>query len=278
MAPATQVVGAIFASNVSQTVYRPSIQNHEMTDFQNFSQIRIIPQHTMKALRLLPLLLLLPALALAQSKKGKALTFGLKIGANFSELNTLEVKTPRLTGPGGVPVVSGGQIVYDFFEDNNRRTTGLVGGAFLRIGRKFFVQPEVLLSAKGGSFDLVKTGLATQKVDVKFTTVDVPLLLGVKLGPLRLNAGPMASLTVSENQSLKNALNQYATQSIDQTFKQAVFGYQAGVGVTALGVNLDLRYEGNLSDLSQVGIKTPTDDARFTAKTTLWQITVGFGF
>lgn len=232
----------------------------------------------MKTLRLLPILLLLPVLSVAQSGKGKLLTFGLKIGANFSELNTLEVKTPRLTGPGGVPVVSGGQIVYDFFQDNNRRTTGLVGGAFLRIGRKFFVQPEVLVSAKGGSFDLVQTGLATQKIDVKFTTVDVPLLIGYKFGPLRLNAGPMASLTVSENQSLKDALNQYTTQSIDQTFKQAVFGYQAGVGLTALGINLDVRYEGNLSDLSQVGIKTPGNDARFTAKTNLWQVTVGVGF
>lgn len=230
--------------------------------------------------RFLLLFLLLPGLAFAQfgQSKGKLLTFGLKIGANFSELNTLEVKTPRLTGPGGVPVVSGGQIVYDFFQDNNSRTTGLVGGVFLRIGRKFFVQPEVLVSAKGGSFDLVKTGLATQKIDVKFTTLDVPLLVGVKLGPLRLNAGPMASLTVSENQSLKDALNQYSSQSIDETFKQAVFGYQAGVGVTALGINLDVRYEGNLSDLSQVGIKTPANDARFTTKTSLWQITVGYGF
>ena len=88
----------------------------------------------MNPLRLLPLLLLLPGFAFAQSGKGKALTFGLKIGANFSELNTLEVKTPRLTGPGGVPVLSGGQVVYDFFQDNDSRTTGLVGGAFLRIG------------------------------------------------------------------------------------------------------------------------------------------------
>jgi hypothetical protein len=227
--------------------------------------------------RLLFFLLMLPGLAQAQ-RGGKFLSFGLKVGANFSQLNTLDVKTPRLTGPGGVPVVSGGQIVYDFFQDNNSRTTGIVGGVFLRVGRKFFVQPEVLLSAKGGSFDLVKTGLATQNIDVKFTTIDVPLLLGFKLGPLRLNAGPMASLTVSQNQNLKDALNQYTSQPIGDTFKQAVFGYQAGVGLTFQGLNLDLRYEGNLSDLSQVGIKTPTDDARFTTKTTLWQLTVGFGF
>ncbi len=227
--------------------------------------------------RFLLLFLLMPGVALAQ-RGGKLITFGLKVGANFSQLNTLDVKTPRLTGPGGIPVVSGGQIVYDFFQDNNKTTTGIVGGVFVRIGKKFFVQPEVLFSAKGGSFDIVKTGLSTQKIDVKFTTIDVPVLLGFKLGPLRLNAGPMASLTVSQNQELKDALNQYTSQPIGDTFKQAVFGYQAGAGVTLLGINLDVRYEGNLSDLSQVGIQTPSNDARFTTKTTLWQITVGYGF
>ncbi|MBC7893713.1 MAG: PorT family protein [Sphingobacteriaceae bacterium] len=223
-------------------------------------------------------LLLLPALASAQfSGRGKFFSFGVKVGANFSQLNTLEVKTPRLTGPGGIPVVSGGQIVYDFFQDNNSRTTGIVGGVFFRFGRKFFVQPEILVSAKGGSFDVVKTSLATQKIDVRFTTIDVPLLLGFKLGPLRLNAGPMASLTVSENQELKDALDQYSKQSIGDTFKQAVFGYQAGAGLTFQGLNLDVRYEGSLSDLSQIGLN-PGDDTRFTSKTALWQLTVGFGF
>jgi len=226
-------------------------------------------------------LLLIPTLASAQfSGRGKFFSFGVKVGANFSQLNTLEVKTPRLTqpGPGGIPVVtSGGQIVYDFFQNNNSRITGIVGGVFFRFGRKFFIQPEVLISAKGGSFDVVKTSLATQKIDVKFTTIDVPILLGFKLGPLRLNAGPMASLTVSQNQKLKDALDQYSKQSIDDTFKQAVFGYQAGVGLTFLGLNLDVRYEGSLSDLSQIGLD-PGNDARFTSKTALWQLTAGFGF
>ncbi|GAB2605511.1 porin family protein [Spirosoma areae] len=229
--------------------------------------------------RLVLILLIVPSIGFAQfGGTGKFFTFGVKVGANFSQLNTLELKTPRLTGPGGIPVVSGGQIVYDFFQDNNKNTTGIVGGAFFRFGQKFFIQPELLFSAKGGSFDLIRSGLATQQIDVRLTTLDVPVLIGFRLGPLRLNAGPMASLTISENKSLKGALNQYTSQSIDETVKQAVFGYQAGVGLTLLGFQLDARYEGNLSDLSQVGISTPGNDARFTAKTTLWQLTVGYAF
>ena len=229
--------------------------------------------------RIVLLLLVIPSISFAQfGGTSKFFTFGLKVGANFSQLNTLELKTPRLTGPGGIPVVSGGQIVYDFFEDNSKSTTGIVAGAFLRFGKKIFIQPELLISAKGGSFDLIRTGLATQQIDVRFTTLDVPLLIGFRLGPFRLNAGPMASLTISEKQTLKDALNQYTSQPIDETLKQAVFGYQAGIGLTLVGIQLDARYEGNLSDLSQVGISTPGNDARFTAKTTLWQLTAGYAF
>ena len=224
------------------------------------------------------LFLLLPVTGFAQFSGSKFFTYGLKVGANFSQLNTLEFKTPRLTGPGGTPVVSGGQTVYDFFQDNSKSTTGIVGGIFLRFGKKIFIQPELLVSAKGGSFDLIRAGLATQQIDVRLTTLDIPVLVGFKLGPLRLNAGPMASLTVSRSQSLKDALNQYSTQSIGETVKQAVFGYQAGIGITLLGLQLDGRYEGNLSDLAQVGITVPGNDARFSTKTTLWQLTVGYGF
>ncbi|MCY7350057.1 MAG: PorT family protein [Cytophagaceae bacterium] len=222
---------------------------------------------------LVALLVLTPTFALAQ---GKFLSFGLKVGANFSQLNTLKFQTPRLT-TSGVPFAPGGQIVYDFFRNNSSSTTGIVGGVFVRIGRKFYVQPELLLSAKGGSFDIIQTGLATQKIDVKLTTLDLPLLLGIRLGPLRLNAGPMASLTVSQNENLKEALDRYTNQPVNETLKKAVFGYQAGIGATLLGVNLDLRYEGNLSDLSAVGINTSGDE-RFTTKVTLFQLTVGYGF
>lgn len=225
--------------------------------------------------RLILILALVPGISFAQLK---GFSFGLKIGANFSQLNTSALKTPRLTSPGGSPVMSGGQVVYDFFQDNSQTATGIVGGAFFRIGSKVFIQPELLISSKGGSFDVVKSGLATQQINVRLTTLDVPFLVGYKLGPIRLNAGPMASLTIGTNQSLKDALNQYTTQPISDTFKQAVFGYQAGVGISLLGLQLDARYEGNLSDLSQVGIKTSSTDSRFTTKTTLWQLTAGYGF
>ncbi len=55
----------------------------------------------------------------------------------------------------------------------------------------------------------------------KFTKLNIPVLLGFKLGPLRINAGPAASILLPE-----------PTDMIDiATYKKATFGYQAGVGL-----------------------------------------------
>ncbi|GAB3506026.1 hypothetical protein GCM10027341_38530 [Spirosoma knui] len=211
------------------------------------------------------------------SCRGQSVSFGLKVGANFSQLNTLEFRTPRLMAD-GMPVLSGGQVVYDFFQQNDSRSMGIVGGAYLRVGKRVFIQPELLLSVKGGKFDLVRQGILTQQIDVRITMFDMPVLVGFRVGPLRLNAGPMASLTISETNSLNDAFRQYTSQPISKTVKQAIFGYQAGAGVSLVGLQLDLRYEGNLSDFVAAGLKTPANDERFSAKTNLWQLTVGFGF
>src|SRR5919199_643438 len=166
----------------------------------------------------LTLAVLISFLFVTSPCQAQKVSFGLKVGANFSQLNTLEFRTPRLSAD-GMPVLSGGQVVYDFFQQNDSRTTGIVGGAYLRIGNRVFIQPELLLSSKGGKFDLVRQGLATQQIDVRLTTFDLPVLLGFKLGPLRLNAGPMTSLTISENNSLNDAFRQYTSQPISKTVK-----------------------------------------------------------
>ncbi len=213
---------------------------------------------------------LLSTTALAQFG-GKKLSFGIRVGANFSKLDDLSYQTPRLD-QNGLPMMSGGNIVYDFFRQNDARTTGLVGGVYARFGNRLYIQPEVLFSVKGGRFDIVRQGLETQSVAVKVGTIDIPLLVGLRLGPLRLNAGPMASLSVL-NGDLKAAYNQYTSQPFSQTTKQAQLGYQAGVGLTFMGLQLDLRHEGGVKVTSSAD---PTNNV--PARANVWQFTAGFGF
>jgi len=206
---------------------------------------------------------------------GKKFTAGLRLGANFSRLDELSYQTPRLDG-NGLPVMSGGKIVYDFFQQNDARSTGLVGGVFARIGNRVFIQPEVLLSVKGGKIDLIRQGMETQSIDLRKATIDIPVMLGFRLGPLRLNAGPMASLTMLDSGNLKETLKHYSSQSLRLTSKEAQLRYQAGIGLNVMRMQLDLRYEGGLGDLKNPFSMAPAEEPA-VPRANLWQLTVGFG-
>jgi hypothetical protein len=208
-------------------------------------------------------LIFLSSLQVSAQFNRKLVFVGVRGGANFSNLKTE-----------GLTISKPGASVQDFFKNNTANRTGYVVGAYARIGRKLFIQPEVLLSSKGGTFEIFKNGSTTPvNVDVKFSQIDIPVLIGLKLGPLRLNAGPMASLNVGQGSQLGDALKVYTTQNINKTIQQATFGYQAGIGLDIRSFNLDLRYEGGLSNISQLNLQS---NAQFNSRVSLWQLTAGF--
>lgn len=143
--------------------------------------------------------------------------------------------------------------------------TGYVVGVWGRFGNKVFLQPELLLAQKGGTIDIQNVG----KVKFSYSNLDVPVLVGFKvLKIFRVNAGPVATFKLSEDQKLKDALA--GLTSSDDAIKNASFGYQLGVGVKILGINLDLRKVGSLSEISALNMS----NNQF--KDSGWQFTVGF--
>ena len=65
-------------------------------------------------------------------------------------------------------------------------------GAFARITiASFYVQPELYFNSVKGEY--VSTDGSGQTYEFNKNKVDLPVLFGWKLGPLRLNAGPVAS-------------------------------------------------------------------------------------
>lgn len=202
------------------------------------------------------------SLGYAQTRSFK---FGIKGGANLSALKGDDVFNTN------DPTVRVG--------NNDARLTGFVAGAFLRFGTNLFIQPEVLLSQKGGQFNVYRDGLTSseKKVDVRFTNLDVPMLVGIKIGEvLRINGGPVASLRLSENGGLRESLNEIGATSVKDSYKQAVIGYQLGVGFDIGNINLDLRYEGNASNIVDVKNSNSTLNSQLQRKSNLWQATIGF--
>ena len=66
-------------------------------------------------------------------------------------------------------------------------------------------------------------------------------MVGFKLGPLRLNAGPSGSLLINSPKDL------ITNPDYKNNYNKLTFGYQAGLGFDLLGLlTFDVRYEGCL--------------------------------
>ncbi|MDQ6477413.1 porin family protein [Dyadobacter sp. LHD-138] len=193
-----------------------------------------------------------------------AFRFGVKAGANLSNINGNDLS-----------LGSGGNAFN--FKDNSDRTLGFAGGVFFRFGKDFYLQPELLLSQKGAKFDF-DNSVNDGKVDVRFSNLDVPLLFGVRIAKFfRINAGPMASLRLSDNGKLGDSFNEVTGSNSKAEFNNRLaFGYQAGVGVDFGRMSLDVRYEGNFNDIVKVNYNNATTAAQFGRKSNLFQATLGF--
>ncbi len=207
--------------------------------------------------------------------------FGLKGGVNLSQLSMGNFLTTRYDQNGNSYLKYNGQEVRDNIQESIGSRTGFAGGVYMRFGRNFYVQPEVLLSTKGGTFDIVRNDTDVplrEQIDVRFSSIDVPILIGLKGGPFRINAGPMASFRVGDNQKLNDAFRDYTSGSFNDALSRAVYGYQLGAGIDIFGVSLDVRREGTFTDLASFKVNQQPgggDGSTVRQKLTSWQVTLG---
>lgn len=152
--------------------------------------------------------------------------------------------------------------------------TGYAFGVWGRLGDKFFIQPELMIASKGGELNVIPvTGGSPQTIDIRYTDLDIPLLIGFKpLNFLKVMGGPVASLKLSENDKLRDALRNYTTDP-DQAFENATYGYQVGVGFRLLGIEFDVRHQGSLGDISALNL---ANNAQFNQRSQGWQVTAAF--
>ncbi len=105
-----------------------------------------------------------------------------------------------------------------------------------------YLQPEVLLTKLNTEviIDEFESGLPINNSDdarISYVRLDFPVMIGFKLGPARLNAGPVASRVITNE-----------TEGINISFQSGTFwGYQAGVGFDIWKVLIDLKYEGGFN-------------------------------
>ena len=198
----------------------------------------------------------------AKMATGNFFRIGIKGGVNLARLETDGLVTLN------------GSVIKDQLQASLDTKQSYVGGIYARLGRKIFIEPEVLVSTKGGS--IYVPGLSQTK-QFTFTNIDVPVLLGLRWKIFHVMAGPVASYTLKTDTELNDLINLVTTKYTGSTAEIAAktsFSYQVGGGIDLLGFTLDVRYEGNLSQLTKT-LPIPTG-ITFSPKLNLFQVTLGY--
>jgi hypothetical protein len=198
----------------------------------------------------------------AKMATGNFFRIGIKGGVNLARLETDGLVTLN------------GAVIKDQLQASLDTKQSYVGGIYARLGRKIFIEPEVLVSTKGGS--IYVPGLSQTK-QFTFTNIDVPVLLGFRWKIFHIMAGPVASYTLKTDTELNDLINLVTTKYTGSTAQIAAktsFSYQVGGGIDLLGFTLDVRYEGNLSQLTKT-LPIPTG-ITFSPKLNLYQVTLGY--
>jgi hypothetical protein len=114
---------------------------------------------------------------------------------------------------------------------------------------KFFLQPELLYTIAKTDLAYINTSDPNNPVTStgrqNFNKIDIPVIVGYKVAIFKLEVGPVLTFMINSKSDL---LDQ---KKIEQNFKGATVGYQAGIGVELSSLLLDVKYEGNLSMLGE---------------------------
>jgi hypothetical protein len=159
------------------------------------------------------------------------LNWGIKAGLSTNSISMEQVKSIPATG-GNYTIAALKSATYGFH-----------GGLFFRLTIfGLYVQPEVLIATSENKYNVTNPGsVQLNEVTQSLTKLSIPVMVGLKFGPLRINAGPAANVQIGSPKALITDTNFKDLQS------KTTIGYQAGLGLDIFKkITIDVRYEGNL--------------------------------
>ncbi|MEN0004632.1 MAG: outer membrane beta-barrel protein [Bacteroidota bacterium] len=136
---------------------------------------------------------------------------------------------------------------------------GFHGGLVIHYERRAFIfQPEILFNTGTAEYeltDLNSTNEASEILKERFNYLDIPVLFGLRVGPLHFHAGPVGHVFLSNTSDLGDV------DGFRQDFEELTVGYQLGGGLDIWNLSLDVRYEGNFTEFgNQISFGTTSYD------------------
>lgn len=125
-------------------------------------------------------------------------------------------------------------------------------GAFVRIGKKFYFQPEANYQVSESTLSK-SIGAVVQSQDVTLQSIKIPALIGLKLinkrvFKLRVMAGPAINFVLDKKLNPEQINEFWPIQSVDD-IKNSVWSVQTGAGLDIFFMTLDVRYEMGLENI-----------------------------
>lgn len=161
--------------------------------------------------------------------------FGVKVGVNTFGNNNSKASL-RVTNPQNMQI-------YDF--SVREAQYGYHAGIFARFNiKKFSIQPEILFNSDNVDFSLkdsMNNNVLNSVGNESYQSLDIPLMLGLKVGPLKLLAGPVGHMFLN---SASDLTEETFYDSIHEKFD---VGWQAGIGFDIWKLTFDIKYEGNFN-------------------------------
>ena len=181
------------------------------------------------------LMILFLCLTMGQAAVEAQITYGIKLGISTPDIKPGDFSTKKFANG-----------TDSFSLKINDANYGFHGGGWVRLKLgSVYLQPEVLFNTSKVQYNINKLkgpAIADSLKNERFNNLDVPIMLGFKVGSFRVNAGPVAHIRLGGDSDLATSLSDYKAN-----FQSATWGYQAGIGLGFGKLGLDLRYEGNFT-------------------------------
>ena len=155
------------------------------------------------------------------------ISFGIKGGLNS-----------QLQKPEDI-IIDNGDTTFNFGVDDVKFGTQF--GAYLRFGKKIYLQPEVIFNSNRTDFKFGETSAMEVIKTERYQHLDFPVLAGISLGPVLLHGGPVGHYFLNSKSELTDI------DGYDARFKQFTWGWLAGLTIGKGRISADLRYEGNFN-------------------------------
>ncbi len=135
-----------------------------------------------------------------------------------------------------------------------KSSAGLHVGFFVQanFGKVFFIQSDLVFNIQSVKylFKTVEEPISEFVKSENYQTLDIPAILGFRIGPVRFGAGPLARLFMNLNSDIDDVVEgeEFLSANYEARFRTLSWGWQAGVGMDIWQLHLDLRYEGNFEE------------------------------